>query len=298
MVNTIKFSQFASANLSNTTNTGVGTNSPTGGSNIQYSFPQTWTTVTRPTPGSNPLLGYNSTLGQYEYWNGLQWLQIAAGGVGTISIGAQNQLAYYAANGTTVSGLSTIASAVLTSTSLGALSWVTYTGTGSPVLNNSPTFVTPNLGVASATSLQFSSTTGIIGTTTNDSAASGSVGQIIFSVIPRASAISLTTNIAANVTSISLTAGDWDIWGNVNIALTGNGTVTNAWISQSSALQPDASLYNGLTFSSGSLTQIGIQIPSQPIQLSSTTTIYLSGVCTFTTGTATACGAIYARRRR
>jgi hypothetical protein len=48
---------------------------------------------------------------------------------------------------------------------------------------------------------------GIAGTTTNDNADAGVVGQYISSFVAAAS----LTNAASNVTSISLTAGDWDV---------------------------------------------------------------------------------------
>src|SRR5882757_8502056 len=58
-------------------------------------------------------------------------------------------------------------------------------------------YVGASLGAASATSVTFSSTSGIIGTTTNDSAAAGSVGEIISSVIASGSAVSLTNSTPA-----------------------------------------------------------------------------------------------------
>src|SRR3989304_2866533 len=67
-------------------------------------------------------------------------------------------------------------------------------------------------------------TTGIVGTTTNNNVQAGSVGEYVESIVLFASATALTTNTAKTVTSISLTAGDWDVIGNV--AFTG-GTTTN-----------------------------------------------------------------------
>ena len=51
-------------------------------------------------------------------------------------------------------------------------------------------------------------TGGIVGTTTNNNAAAGCVGEYVSSAIEYASRVSLTTSTPANVTSISLTAGD------------------------------------------------------------------------------------------
>jgi len=51
----------------------------------------------------------------------------------------------------------------------------------------------------------------LLGTTTNDSGAAGYVGEEVRSAIASGSAIALTTAVAANLTSISLTAGDWEV---------------------------------------------------------------------------------------
>ena len=72
-------------------------------------------------------------------------------------------------------------------------------------------------------SVTFNTTSGIIGTTTNNSAAAGSVGEIISSVIPSGGTlVSLTNGAAVAVVAITLTAGDWDIW--ANISITGGAT--------------------------------------------------------------------------
>jgi len=176
-------------------------------------------------------------------------------------------------------------------------------GTGAFVGSTSPSLVTSTIGVASATSMFFTSTAGIIGTTTNDSADAGSVGEYIFSTIPFSSSVSLTTDTAADVTSISLTAGDWDVFGNVT--LTGDSTTTvdfsRSWISSTSTTLPDASLYSkiygrGATFSV--LSSFGGLAPALRFSLSGTTTIYLSTQATFAISTADACGGIYAMRVR
>ena len=90
-------------------------------------------------------------------------------------------------------------------------------GTGKFVGANTPTLVTPTIGVATGTSIAFSpDTNGIIGTTAGDTSTAGYVGETISSVILYASRITFTTSSTTqNLTSISLTAGDWDVWGNI-----------------------------------------------------------------------------------
>lgn len=178
------------------------------------------------------------------------------------------------------------------------------TGTVNFVGSTSPTLITPVLGVATATSLSFSPTTGgIVGTTTNDNVASGDVGQFVSSQITFASPVGLTTITQTDVTSISLTAGDWDVWGNVGFTGATNTSflIGYGWINNASASIPDTSLTcviqnNVVTpFINGAL---GFCVPSQRFSLSTTTTIYLSVFASFSVSTCSAFGLIAARRRR
>ncbi len=140
-------------------------------------------------------------------------------------------------------------------------------------------------------------TGGIRGTITDDSAAAGYVGEFISSVIPLASAVSLTSVTPANVTSISLTAGDWDVEGNVWIVSSAGILATNIWANATSATTPDASLKTGYVNAGAVFADWGATIPKVRFSLASTTTIYLGADIDFI-GTATACGGISARRVR
>lgn len=177
-------------------------------------------------------------------------------------------------------------------------------GTGAFAGTNGPTFVGPILGAASATSMAFTSTTGIIGTATNDSAAVGSVGELISSVIQTGSAIAITTTLATNLTSISLTAGDWDVWGNLTFlpAATTNIISWIASINTVSATMSNASLNQSIVVSSGTVPgpggHVGAVAPPRRVSLSATTTYYLVGFTAFSVSTMTFCGGIYARRVR
>ena len=135
------------------------------------------------------------------------------------------------------------------------------------------------------------------GTGTNDAAAAGYVGEIITSNIASGSAVSLSTGTPKNLTSISLTAGDWDVYGNVKFLVGTSATAIAAWISSTSASVPDSSLFNSLLDVSGTTGTVGISAPYINFQLASTTTIYISAQATFT-GTTTMCGSIIARRVR
>ena len=168
------------------------------------------------------------------------------------------------------------------------------TGSGGMALANGPTFVTSTV---TAPSITFSTTSGVIGTTTNNNAAAGSVGELISSVISSGSAVSFTNNTNKDVTSISLTAGDWDVYGNIFYQFSIGASAVYCWISQTSATLPNLSLVNALNGITN-CTLGGISAPYFRASLSGTTTIYLSGLASFGSGTGTGCGGIYARRVR
>lgn len=218
------------------------------------------------------------------YWRGDgTWATPSgSGGSGTVNSGLINQIAWYAANGTAVSGLTTGNNGILVTSASGVPSIGNTVGAG---------LIMP--------SINFNTTTGIIGTTTNNNAAAGSVGEIISSIIPNASSVSFTSSVATNLTSISLPAGDWDIWGNITCVATVLLTFNNCWISTTSATVPDNSV---LVFAAGTgVTNnsiCGQAVPQQRFSFASTTTVYISTQSGFSSGTASMSGGIYARRRR
>ena len=148
-------------------------------------------------------------------------------------------------------------------------------------------------------SITFNSTTGIIGTTTNNSAPAGSVGYFVQQNVVYASRVSFSgSDTATNIASLSLPAGDWDVWGNVSVETTGLAAVRFGWISSASATFPDVSMRHQIAVSTTIATITGFAIASQRFSLSGTTTVYLTGAATFTGGTANGCGNLYARVRR
>lgn len=155
----------------------------------------------------------------------------------------------------------------------------TSTGSGATVLGTSPTLTTPN----------------IVGTTAGGNAAAGSVGEYITSSV---TGVSLTSNTFTNITSISLTAGDWDVSG--AILLSGSASIiTNAagGANSTSATLGAAGTY--FQYADASLAStIGLAIPTQRFSLSATTTIFLIAFAGFATGSVSAFGKISARRMR
>ena len=170
----------------------------------------------------------------------------------------------------------------------------------------SGTILISGVAINSVPSITFSSTSGIIGTTTNDSAASGSVGQVISSVITSGSPVSLTSGMGADITSISLAAGDYIIWGNVSFL--GNVSTLGAyligWMNTTSVTPTDSSLYGGVDLGSPGLaisansTIYGVNVPQRRLSLAAPATLYLSCQAGFTVSTLGAFGGIYALRIR
>lgn len=143
-----------------------------------------------------------------------------------------------------------------------------------------------------------SQTAGIVGTTTTNNANVGSVGEYVTAT---GTAVSLTTSTPTNIASISLTAGDWDVWGTVEFlpAATTTVTVIQSGINTTSAAIPAApnrSVIAGITFTPP--VSISMTPPKQRLSLASATTVYLVVTLAFGTSTATATGRIDARRRR
>ncbi len=296
-VNTIKFSQFAAGSLTNTTNMLVGVTASSGGTNFKVPFPLSWTTASRPSSPGNGVLGYNTSLSQYEYWNGGAWVQLAAGGSGTVNVGDENQLGYYATTGTAISALSNADNAVLLSNAAGLPVWTAAIASG---LLISTSGSVPQWSTSLPVGINLPQPN-IIGVTNGSNAAAGSVGEYISSEILSGSAISLTTNTPMNVTSIALTAGDWDI--SSNVAYIGGSGVqilyTQSAINTISDTFPDpafttVSQPNGPAAS----TNAGDCISTQRLNISSPVTVYLLADAQFSVSTLAACGFIGARRVR
>ncbi|NTF54941.1 hypothetical protein G6L12_08545 [Agrobacterium rhizogenes] len=233
---------------------------------------------------------------------------------------------------TGVSGLGTgVATFLATPSSANLASALTdETGTGVAVFATSPTLVTPTIGAATATSvnkvaitapatsatltiangatLTAASSTSVgqgqyLGTATNDNATAGNIGEYVQSEITTGSAVALTSNVPANVTSISLPAGDWNVWGSIQFIPAGTTTFSSigASINTVSATQPTQPAGGGfsvlnLTF----LTGVGqsLSVGQRRLSLSTTTTVYLVANSIFAASTMSASGGIYARRMR
>lgn len=181
------------------------------------------------------------------------------------------------------------------------------TGTGNFVGSTSPTLITPTIGVATATSVNGSGTAGcpVQGTTAGGNATAGYVGEYIVSNIVSGSAVSLTTATNAQITSISLTAGDWDVEAQIVFSTAATTSVTNlsGGMSLSSSSFAAGSDTLGVFINYYSVFVPGTDTfafgcPRGRQSLSGTTTVYLLALATFTASTLSAYGYISARRVR
>ncbi len=145
---------------------------------------------------------------------------------------------------------------------------------------------------------------GILGTTTNDNADAGNVGEIIESTVLQGAAVSLTASTPANITSISLTAGDWDVWAILWLSPAATTSITAEWvaISTTSATIPTSPDGAGQALSIHAAVvpnfRSSTPVAQKRLSLSATTTVYLVGQVNFTVDTCGGFGYIGARRRR
>lgn len=208
----------------------------------------------------------------------------------------------YASAANVMSALATANSSVLVTNGTGVPSLSTTLPTGIAATNMNLT--TPTLGAATATSIVFNPTTGgIIGTTTNDNASAGKVGEYLFTSFVTGQAI--TSNTVIQVATLALTAGDWDVWGMISTAV-GAGTITAQLIAQigttsatlSSATSQATSARSDLNAPSAASTVASLQTGVLRVSLSATTDYYLNAYAFYSVSTLTLGGILNARRVR
>jgi len=148
-------------------------------------------------------------------------------------------------------------------------------------------------------------TYGITGTTTNDNAASGNVGEYVSSIIGSGSSVTMSgSGQWGDITNISLTAGDWDVAGLIEYTYGSSSgvSVINVGISStsgnSSSGLTSGSTYRASTAGPTSAADSSIDISAVRISVASTTTYYLKYNATYTGGNPAAWGRLTARRVR
>jgi hypothetical protein len=144
----------------------------------------------------------------------------------------------------------------------------------------------------------------LAGTTTNDSAAAGNVGELISSTVLQGAAVALTTGVAANITSISLTAGDWDVFFNAGFIPAAATTITLLFssISTTSANLDNTSsdrffetIYAAFGPGANTMSQT---VGPRRMSLGGTTTVFAVAQANFAVSTLGGYGVLRARRVR
>lgn len=143
------------------------------------------------------------------------------------------------------------------------------------------------VATTNATLASLTKSTGIAvhGTNTNDSASASFVGEFI-SANPGGAVTPGLTDVGKTITSISLTAGDWDVQGTgrlVASSIAGTRVIFGVSLTNNDF---DSGTLGGITDLSGTLnTTVGdYRLPTgaRRISISSTTTVYLVGLLTYT----------------
>ena len=169
------------------------------------------------------------------------------------------------------------------------------TGTGVFSLLAPSTSTNRTLTLPDSTGTVLTNTTQLVGTgtTTNNDAAGGYVGEYIDSYV---SSVTVGTS-ATNLTSISLTAGDWDVSGIVQFYGGGSVTFVSGAINTTSASFTGTSIGKSQVFAATYATGgIGAAtLPRLRYSVSTTTTLYLIGSLS---ASQTCYGIISARRVR
>lgn len=144
----------------------------------------------------------------------------------------------------------------------------------------------------------------IAGTQTNDSANAGNIGEYISSIVVIGSAIALTSGNSTTVTSISLTAGDWDVAAGANFTLSGTTTFQTAAAGIASSGNNVPLTAPGVVAAIGGGASaipdntIALAVGPARFSLATTTTIFLSARADFGVSTMSAYGILRARRMR
>lgn len=136
---------------------------------------------------------------------------------------------------------------------------------------------------------------GITGNVTGTAAAAGIVGQVLETT---GTGTALTTATDANIATLALTAGEWDVFGVVQYVSTGNMNSYQAGVTTSASAYGAFQTQTRSAVSFNASATVIREVPVQRIRLSASGTVYLRAQSTFSSGTITATGYIRATRVR
>lgn len=215
-----------------------------------------------------------------------------------------------------VSGSGTTAITVTLDTvmaSPGTYNNVTVNGKGLVTAGSNAAYLTGNQTItltgyttgSGATSIA-TTTSAVQGTTAGGNATAGDVGEYASAIVLIASEVNI--NVAATVVTLSLTAGDWDVWGELWVDTSTGSAVVNS--RTTGAISLNAATVGNVPADTQARTQVD-NVPLVPtissfilpigpvrINLTSTSDVFLSGACGVSAGTPFGYGILKARRVR
>lgn len=140
------------------------------------------------------------------------------------------------------------------------------------------------------------------GTTTNDNASAGNVGEFITTNVTQTNAKQITTNSSITLGSVSLTGGDWDCRGTASTVMSNTTTATRL---SASLVTTDGVLGTEGTDGTNAVTPVSagslgtdLKLGPARFSLASLTTVFLVDGATFATSQLWAYGSVSCRRVR
>lgn len=253
---------------------------------------------------------------------------VTGSGVGTFATTLSNS----AVSNVHVAAAAAISGSKIVSASSSAAGVIT---TGTQSFAGTKTFVTPLTGsnVASASSSAsgvittgaqslagvktftsaITASAGISGTSTNNNAATGIVGEVLSASTARTAALNIATATSVNITSLTLTAGDWDVSCSASFLPSATTTVQTLrlGLSTTTATLPPIST-TAVSDSTGQIEAVNqyvntfvpgnndmtMQLRTVRVSLSGSVTYYLVGRVAIGVATMSTYGSIFARRIR
>ena len=164
--------------------------------------------------------------------------------------------------------------------------------------------------LTSGSSITFSpsATYGIVGTVAADTAGVGLVGEFFTATKATGSSVTVATGSATPITSITLTAGDWDVWGVVDYTAASTTSIaefiqgtTSAANCLTAPVIPAQDFYTAVASATNipnPAVDAALETPTNRYSVAGSTVVCLTTKPTFTASTLKAYGSIFARRRR
>lgn len=232
------------------------------------------------------------------------WIQLAKGGANsdiTSLTGLTTPLSTAQGGTGNTTGLAATATALATSrtfqTNLAITTAVGFTGAANNVHGVTGTLPIANGGTGATTAAAARAALGVAasaGIIDASNASAGVVGEVLSATT---TSTSMSNGVAVNLTSLTLTAGDWDVSASFRIVGTNLGQILGG-LNTTSATTPSFPNQYNFNFSSFITSMFSDCTPSVRINVNSSTTVYLAMAVGNSSSTATGTGDGYITARR